>query len=119
VNEGGSGNTRRAFATLTDIGRVIFVRTCQWAMCETLAPYQRLGIIDVSLVGNQKVKLAWQGSAASSYKILAIDNLADTADPTNWQTIVQDISGLDGTVTRVLDVAAGPQCAFLRVAPMP
>jgi hypothetical protein len=119
VNEGGSGNSRRAFNALSDIGRVIFLRTCKWAMGETLAPYKGLGIIDVSVVGAQKVMLAWQGSADSNYKILATDNLFGPPDFTNWQTIVQDIRGTNGTVTRTLDVAAGPQYAFLRVAPMP
>jgi hypothetical protein len=116
VNEGGSGNTRRAFNALTDIGRVIFVRTCKWAMGETLAPYKGLGIIDVSLSGAQTMKLSWQASAEHNYKILATDDLLA---PNPWQTIAQDIRGTNGVVSRSLNIAAGPKYAFLRVAPMP
>jgi hypothetical protein len=119
VNEGGSGNTRRAFNALTDIGRVIFVRTCKWAMGETLAPYKPLGIIDVGFVTPQKIRLSWQGSAGSNYKILATDDLQGPGDFTNWQTVAQDIPGADGPVSRTLSIAGGTQYAYLRVAPMP
>jgi hypothetical protein len=119
VNEGGSGNTRRAFNALTDIGRVIFIRTCKWAMGETLEPYKGLGIIDVSLVNPQRLKLSWQGTADKNYKILATDDLQGMGDFSNWQTIVQDIPGTNGLVSRTLSVAGARQYAFLRIAPMP
>src|SRR5262245_32016411 len=45
INEHGSGDSRRAFNALTDLGKVIFIRTCKWAMGETLTPYQPLGLI--------------------------------------------------------------------------
>jgi hypothetical protein len=116
VNEGGSGNTRRAFNALTDIGRVIFVRTCKWAMGENLAPYKGVGIIDVSVVSPKRIKLAWEGAATLNYKILATDDLGDA---NSWRTVVQDIPGANGTVSRTLDIANSPQYAFMRVAPMP
>ncbi len=116
VNEGGSGNTRRAFNALTDIGRVIFLRTCKWAMGETLAPYKGLGIVDVSAVTPMKIKLSWQGSAKENYKILATDDLLSTAP---WQTVAQDIPGADGVVSRMLEFSKSPQYAFMKVAPMP
>lgn len=119
VNERGSSDSRRAFNNLTDMGKVIFIRTCKWAMGEALAPYQPLGIIRVSQSGAQQIKVAWQGSATSNYKILGIGNLAEAAIPTKWQTIAQDIPGANGTVTATLDYSSGVQMAFLRVAPMP
>ena len=119
VNEGGSGNTRRAFNALTDLGRIIFVRTCQWAMNEKLTAYQSLGIIDVTQAGAQRIKLSWQGSALENYKILGTGNLRGPDDFSNWQTVVQDIPGSNGVVSRTLNIAGGPQAAFLRVARMP
>jgi len=119
VCEGGGNDARRCFNALTDLGRVIFVRAAKWAMGETLQPYKSLGIIDVSMSGNQKIKLSWQGSASKNYKILATGNLNGAADFSNWQTVVQDIHGLDGTVSRTLDISGATQIAYLRVKPMP
>jgi hypothetical protein len=119
TNENGSGGPRRVFLSLTDLGRVLFVRAAKWAMGETLTPYQPLGIIDVSVLGPTQIQLSWQGSADKNYKILATTNLLGPTDFSNWQTVVQDIPGVSGLITRKLDIAAGPQYAFLRVAPMP
>jgi hypothetical protein len=119
TNEQGSGGPRRVFLSLTDIARVIFVRAAKWAMGETLQPYQGIGLIDISLVGTKQIQLSWQGSASKNYKILATTNLLGPADFSNWQTVVQDIPGTNGVVARRLDISAGPQYAFLRVAPMP
>jgi hypothetical protein len=119
VNEHGSGDARRAFNCLTDIGRVIFVRTCKWAMGEALTPYQPLGLIRVSKVGNQQIRLSWDGIAAKNYKILGTRNLFGPPDFSNWQTVVQDIPGSNGTVSATLDISGGPQYAFLRVMPVP
>jgi hypothetical protein len=63
INEDGAVAPRRCFNALTDLGRVIFVRAAKWAMGENLAPYKSLGIIDISQIGQSKIKLAWQGSA--------------------------------------------------------
>jgi hypothetical protein len=114
VNEGGSGNSRRAFNALTVWGRIIFVRTCKWAMGETLQPYQGLGIIDVSQVGLSRIKLAWQGSIDKNYSI------DGTTDFVNWQPVVDSIvGGVSGTVSRTLEISGGPQAAYLRVAAVP
>jgi hypothetical protein len=119
INENGSGNARRAFLWLTDLGRVIFVRSAKWAMGETLTPYQPLGLIRVSQVGNQQIKLAWDGTATKSYKILGTQNLSGPADFSNWQTVAQDIAGVNGEVSATLDISGAKQYAFLRVMPVP
>lgn len=119
VNEGGNGNSRRAFNCLSDIGKVIFIRTCKWAMGETLTPYQPLGLIRVSKVGNQQIRLSWDGIATKNYKILGTRNLFGPPDFSNWQTVAQDIPGSNGTVSATLDISGGPQYAFLRVMPVP
>jgi len=119
INEGGSGDARRGFNNLSDIGRVIFLRACQWAMGETLTPYQPLGLIQVSQLSNTRIQLAWQGSALKNYKILGTANLLGL--PSSWQTVAQDIRGVDSPAltTAKLDISAGPQYAFLRVMPVP
>lgn len=119
VNERGSGDSRRAFNCLTDLGKVIFIRTCKWAMGETLAPYQPLGLIRVSQVGSQQIKLAWDGTATKNYKILGTQDLSGPADFSNWQTVAQDIAGLNGEVSATLDISGAKQYAFLRVMPVP
>lgn len=122
VNEHGSGDARRAFNALTDIGRVIFVRTCKWAMGETLTPYVPLGLIQTTMVSPNKIKLEWSGSAKSNYKVLGTANISGADDASNWQTVVQDIAGVDpgvGTTSVKLDISNGPQYAFLRVMPTP
>jgi hypothetical protein len=117
-NEQGSGGPRRVFNALTDLGKVLFVRAAKWAMGETLEPYQGLGLIDVSLVGPQQIQLSWQGHASQSYKIIGIADLQKANDITQWQTVAQDIPGINGIVSRRLDISQGAQYAFLRVAPM-
>ena len=119
INDQGSGGSRRCFNALTDIGRVIFIRTCKWAMGETLAPYQALGVIQASVLNPTQIQLAWTGTATKNYKILGTRNLFGPADFFNWQTVAQDIKGLDGTVTAKLNIANGGQYAFLRVMPVP
>lgn len=117
-NEDGSGGSRRVFDALTDIGKVIFVRAIKWAIGENLQPYQGLGLIDISLAAPNQVKLSWQASALKNYKIQATTNLFGANDPFNWQTVSQDIPGTNGVITRRLNIANGPQYAFLRVAEM-
>ena len=119
VNEHGSGDARRAFNALTDIGRVIFIRTCKWAMGETLTPYQPLGLIRVSQVGTSQIELSWDGTATKNYKILGTRDLFGPADFSNWQTVAEDILGTNGTVSARFDISGGPQYAFLRVMPVP
>lgn len=113
VNENGSGGTRRGFLALTDIGRVLFVRAARWAMGETLEPYPGIRITDISSPGAQQVRLSWEGSASSNYKIQA------TTDFASWQTVIQDIAGKDGLVTRTLGTADAPSTLYLRVGSMP
>ena len=116
-NERGSGDSRRAFNNLTDIAKVIFVRTCKWAMGETLQPYQPLGLIQVSKLNGSQIQLAWTGTATKNYKILGTTDIFST--PSYWQTVAEDIKGLDGTVTAKLDLSGAAQYAFLRVTPVP
>lgn len=119
VNEGGNGNSRRGFNCLSDIGKVIFIRTCKWAMGETLTPYQPLGLIRVSQTGNRQIKLAWDGSATKNYKILGTQNLTGRPDFANWQTVAQDIAGRNGEVSATFDISGAKDYAFLRVMPEP
>ena len=118
VNEEGNNSPRRDFNCLTDIGREIWLRAAKWAMGETLEPYQGLGLIDVSLVGPNRIQISWQGYANKNYKIIGIADLQKANDITQWQTVVQDIPGTNGLVSRRLDISRGAQYAFLRVAPM-
>ncbi len=114
VNEGGSGNTRRAFNALTIWGRIIFIRTCKWAMGETLQPYKSFNIIDVGLVSPKQIKLTWQGALDKNYRI------DGTTDFANWQPIVDSIlGGTNGLVSRTLDISSAPQAVFMRVAALP
>lgn len=120
VNEHGSGDARRAFNALTDLGRVIFVRACKWAMGEKLAPYQPLGLIRVSQVNATQIQLSWQGLAEKNYKIVGSKTLI-TADNSHWETVAEDIAGVasPGLTTAKLDISGGPPYAFLRVMPVP
>lgn len=115
VNEHGSGDSRRAFNNLTDIGRVIFVRTCKWAMGEGLTPYVPLNI-NVSQLNPTSLQLSWNASADKNYKILASANIATPLF--NWQTLQQDIPGVNGNIQKTLNIAGVP-VAFLKVAAVP
>jgi len=121
VCEGGSGDSRRCFNALSDLGRVIFVRAAKWAMGETLTPYQPLGIIKVAQLNATQIQLAWTGTATKNYKILGTANILGPNNYLNWQTVAQDIPGVDGVdaTTAKLDISAGPQYAYLRVMPVP
>ena len=55
ANERGSADSRRAFSCLTDIGKVIFIRTCKWAMGEALQPYQGFGIVQITPPTGQRI----------------------------------------------------------------
>ncbi len=118
VNERGSGDSRRAFNCLTDIAKVIFVRTCKWAMGETLTPYQPLGVIRVSQLQGRQVRLEWDGDQTKNYKVIGIGSLLGASNPLNWQTVAQDIRGTNGPTSVVLDTSGAAQYAFLRVTPM-
>ncbi|MBI4323923.1 MAG: hypothetical protein HY674_01530 [Chloroflexi bacterium] len=118
VNDTGSNNPRRIFNSLSDLGRVLFVRAAKWAMGETLTPYQPLGLIRVSQVSSTQIQLAWTGIATKNYKIIGTRNLP-ALSIADWQTVAEDIPGVDGTVTAKLDISSGPQYAFLRVLPVP
>ena len=113
TNEQGSGGSRRVFLALTDLGRVLFVRAAKWAMGETLAPYQAFRITEAKPVGAQAINLSWESSAKYNYKIQA------TTDFTNWQTVIEDLIGADGVLSRTLNIAEAPQTLYLRVARMP
>jgi len=119
VNERGSGDSRRAFNCLTDLGKVIFVRACKWAMGETLTPYQPLGMIRVSKAGDQQIRLEWDGTETKNYKVLGTRNLFGPSNLSNWQTVAQDIRGTNGPVSVTFDISGATQYAFLRVVPVP
>lgn len=113
TNEQGSGGSRRVFLALTDAGRTLFVRAAKWAMGETLTPFSTFRITEVSPSGAQSIRLSWESSARHNYKIQA------STDFRNWQTIVEDVIGADGTLTSTLDIGSAPQTRFLRVGRMP
>ena len=117
--EQSSNNARRTFNALSDVGKVIFIRAAKWAMGETLAPYEPLGLVQVVQVNPAQIELSWNGTASKNYKIVGTRNLVGAADLSNWQTVAQDIRGANGIVSAKLDIAAGPQHAFLRVVPVP
>jgi hypothetical protein len=117
VNERGSGDSRRAFNNLSDIAKVIFIRACKWAMGEDLQPYQPLGLIRISMLGSSQIRLAWDGTATKNYKIVGTTDLL--APMKSWQTVAEDIAGVNGEVAVTLDISGGPQYAFLRVLPVP
>jgi hypothetical protein len=119
VNEDGSGGSRRMFNALTDIGRVIFIRSVKWSLGQTLTPYQPLGLIRVSQVAPMRIKLAWDAIATKNYKILGTQNLSGPANFSNWQTVAQDIKGINGEVSATFDISGAQQYAFLRVMPVP
>jgi len=121
INDQGSGGSRRCFYALTDIGRVIFIRTVKWALGETLAPYEPLGPVQFSKLNATQIELAWTGTSTKNYKILGTRNLFGPPDFSNWQTVAQDIHGVDGSyATKAkLDMSAVPQYVFLRVMPTP
>ena len=119
VCEGGSGDSRRCFNSLSDLGRVIFVRAAKWAMGETLAPYVPLGVIKVSQVGSQQIQLLWDGTATKNYKVIGTHNVRGPGDISNWQTVAQDIPGTNGPTSVRLDISGSPLYAFLRVMPVP
>jgi len=116
INEQGSGGSRRCFNSLTDIGRVIFIRTVKWALGEPLAPYVPVSI-NVSQLSPTSLQLSWNASADKTYKILASANL--TTPLFNWDTLKQDIPGVTGTIQKTLDISAGPPAAYLMVAAVP
>lgn len=116
INDQGSGGARRCFNALTDIGRVIFIRTVKWAVGETLAPYQPLKI-NISALSGTSLQLSWSASAEKNYKILGS---ADISTPLfNWETLKQDIPGVNGTIQKTVDISAGPPAAYLLVASVP
>jgi hypothetical protein len=113
-----SSNSRRTFNALSDIGQVIFIRAAKWAMGENLTPYQHMGNVSVALTAPGQIQLSWTGTADKNYKILATQNLFGPADFSNWKTVAQDIPGVNGTVTRTLNISASAGAA-LRVMPVP
>ena len=113
VNENGSNGSRRAFLALTHLGQVIFLRAAQWAMGETLTPYDSIGVADLQPAGSRKVSLSWHGSLDFNYSIQT------STDLTNWQTIVEDIAGIEGTLSRTVSFAPAVEKAFLRLERKP
>jgi hypothetical protein len=115
VNEQGGNQARRCFNSLTVWGRILFVRSCKWAMEENLTPFQGLGLIDVSLVSPSTIRLGWTGSIHNNYRI------DGTTDFVHWLPIVDSIvNNGDGVrVTRTLNIASAPQAVFMRVAALP
>ncbi len=109
VNEGGSGNSRRAFNALTAWGRIIFMRTCKWAMGEALSPYQGFKIIDVGQISAGRLKLTWQDPLRHNYRI------EGTTDFMHWLPIVDSITNQ----SRTLDVSGAPESLYMRVAALP
>ena len=115
VNDQGSGGSRRCFNSLTEVGRLIFIRTVKWALGEPLAPVQTFKVLDVTPVGKGVIQIRWEGSASKRYQLVANDDL----NTSNWRTVVEDIPGVDGIVNRHFDVSAAPDTLFMRIQATP
>ena len=113
TNEQGSGGSRRVFLALTEAGQLLFIRAAKWAMGETLPRYKSIRVSDVKPAGLQGVKLTWESSAKENYKIQASTDLGV------WQTVVEDVPGSDGVLSRTLEIGPAPQSIFLRIAAVP
>jgi hypothetical protein len=113
TNENGSGGSRRVFLTLTDWGRLLFVRAAKWALGEELAPHQAIRITDITATPNAGLRLSWEASTHSNYRIHA------STDAVNWEPVANDITGTDGIVTRTLDLSKAPQTLFFQIATLP
>ena len=115
VHAAGSGGTRRMFNALTDAGRLIFIRTVKWALGEQLQPAPSIKIKDITTTAAGATNIRWDGLATKNYKILATTDVTGAS----WQTVAEDIHGVDGVINRTLDIKAGPQAAFLKIAAVP
>ena len=113
INENGSGGSRRVFLALTEAGQLIFVRAAKWAMGEELQRFKPIRITDVRPAGGQNLKLSWESSAKSNYRILA------STDLNEWQTVADDVVGTDGVLGHTLAIGATAQSLFLRVGALP
>jgi hypothetical protein len=113
VNENGSGGSRRVFLSLTEIGRVLFVRAAQWAMGESLPPYDAIRITEVGSPAPGRLVVEWNASAMFHYEIRA------SRDLVTWQPVIEDIAGTDGLLRQSLVIGPGETTVFLRVTAMP
>jgi hypothetical protein len=112
-NEDGSGGSRRVFQALTEAGQLIFVRAAKWAMSEQLPRFKSIRLTEVKRLDRQNLAMTWESSARNNYQIQA------STDFNNWETLVDDVVGADGVISRTLDLAAFPQAMFLRVRALP
>jgi hypothetical protein len=118
VNEQGSGNARRCFNALSVWGRILFVRACQWAMSENLAPYQGLGVIKISQLSPATIQLSWTGSSMNNYRVYGTTDL--TVPLVNWVPVADSIvPDSSGNASTTLNIAAAPQAVFMQVATLP
>jgi hypothetical protein len=113
TNENGSGGSRRVFLALTELGQVLFVRAAKWAMGEELQPYQTFKILEVKQAGPQSVRVSWESSAKHNYNIQASTVGSD------WHSVIDEVTGVDGAASSILNISAGPQALFLRVRRTP
>lgn len=118
VNEQGSGNARRSFNALSVWGRIIFVRACQWAMGENLAPFQGLGIIKIGQLSPSTIQLNWTGSSRNNYRVYGTTDL--TTPLANWVPVADSIvPDGSGNASTTLNIASAPQAVFMQVATLP
>lgn len=82
-------------------------------MGETLEPYKALRIVEITSPAPSQVKLTWEASSQSNYRIQA------SSDAVSWQTVVEDIAGADGRASRLLNTGLAPSSLFLRVGSTP
>ncbi|MBI4662740.1 MAG: hypothetical protein HY735_28330 [Verrucomicrobia bacterium] len=113
TNEQGSGGSRRVFLAVTEIGQILFVRAAKWAMGEEVPRFKTIRILDAKPAGGQTVAMSWESSAKQNYAIQA------SADLRDWQTVISDLVGVEGTLSRTLEIKEAPQPLFLRVAALP
>ena len=75
-----------------------------------MEPYQSFKVIDVGLTGPGKIKLSWQRAADKNYRI------DGTTDLVTWQPLVDSIvGGVNGPLSRTMDISAVPQTLYMRV----
>ncbi len=113
LNEDGSGGTRRVFQALTELGQTLFVRAAQWAMGEDVPRYGGFRILEIAPAGAKQVKMTWESDAQHNYRVQA------SADLNDWQTVVEDVAGAEGTLSRTLDIGQATGTTYLRIARTP
>ena len=57
--------------------------------------------------------MRWESDAPHNYRVQA------SADLNDWQTVVEDVAGAEGTLSRTLDIGQATGPTYLRIARTP